>query len=98
MVILPLKTKAHKQRDQIQVKSKKPPGQSAHIGLGSLPDIILLSLAVVFVIIGMYEIMTLGPSSGYWAVMIAMVCFFWYYIRKNNRKPPGRGRLGKPKQ
>jgi hypothetical protein len=48
-----------------------------------LVEIILISLAVVFVIIGMYEIMTLGPSNGYWAVMLAMVFFFAYYIRKN---------------
>ena len=48
-----------------------------------LLDIILISLAVVFVIIGIYEIMTLGPSSGYWAVMLALVFLFAYRIRKN---------------
>jgi hypothetical protein len=48
-----------------------------------LLEIILISLAVVFVIIGMYEIMTLGPSHGYWAVMLAMIFFFAYYLRKN---------------
>jgi hypothetical protein len=48
-----------------------------------LTDIVLLSLSVVFIVIGMYEIMANGPSNGYWAVMMAMVCFFGYYIRKN---------------
>jgi hypothetical protein len=54
-------------------------------GKSKLFDIILISLSVVFVIIGMYEIMAIGPSSGYWAVMLAMVCFFYYYIRKGGR-------------
>jgi hypothetical protein len=48
-----------------------------------LSDIVILSLAVVFVIIAMYEIMAVSPSSGYWAVMLAMICFFYYFIRKN---------------
>lgn len=48
-----------------------------------LLDIILLSLAVVFLIIGIYEIMALGPTQGYWAVMLAMVFLFGYYTRKN---------------
>ena len=48
-----------------------------------LLDIILLSLAVVFVIIGVYEIMTLGPTNGYWSVMLALIFLFGYYIRKN---------------
>ena len=70
-------------------KQPPPPGlpikQSEEKG-NKLPEIILISLAVVFVIIGMYEIMTLGPSNGYWAVMLAMVFFFGYYIRKNKPK------------
>lgn len=65
-------------------KGKKKVGKLPEIATAhKLLDIVLLSLSVVFVIIGMYEIMTLGPTSGYWAVMLAMVCFFWYYIRKN---------------
>jgi uncharacterized membrane protein len=48
-----------------------------------LLNMILISLAVVFVIIGIYEIMTLGPSNGYWAVMLALVFLFAYQIRKN---------------
>jgi uncharacterized membrane protein len=48
-----------------------------------LLDIILLSLAVVFVIIGIYEIMVLGPANGYWAVALALVFLFGYQIRRN---------------
>jgi len=47
-----------------------------------LTDIIIISLAFVFIIIGMYEMMALGPSEGYWSVMIAIALFFWYQIRK----------------
>ena len=47
-----------------------------------LLDILLLSLAVVFVIIGIYEIMALGPSQGYWAVMLALLFLFAFYTRK----------------
>ena len=47
-----------------------------------LPDIILLSLAVVFVIIGVYEIMTLGFAKGYWAVMASFAFLFFYNYRK----------------
>jgi len=64
-------------------KQKKTEKQDPSPKSGSLLDIILISLAVVFVIIGMYEIMTLGASNGYWAVMVAMACFFGYYLRKN---------------
>lgn len=50
-----------------------------------LLEIIYLSLAVVFVIIGMYEIMVFGPASGYWAVMLAIIFLFAYQMRKNKR-------------
>jgi len=67
-------------------KKEKVGKQASPQNSGGLLSIILISLAVVFVIIGMYEIMTLGASNGYWAVMIAMACFFGYYIRKNPGK------------
>jgi len=50
-----------------------------------LIDIIILSLAVVFIIIGIYEIMRFGVGSGYWAVMLAVVLFFLYSYRKQSR-------------
>jgi hypothetical protein len=50
-----------------------------------LPDIILLALAVVFLIIGIDQIITLGFGHGYWAIMIALVFFFVYNLRRRKR-------------
>ena len=47
-----------------------------------LVDIILLSLAVVFIVIGAYEVMTVGLGHAYWSVMLALLFFFIYMIRK----------------
>jgi hypothetical protein len=47
-----------------------------------LVDILLLSLAAAFVIIGIYEMMALGVSFGYWAIMLSIVFFFLYGYRK----------------
>lgn len=51
-----------------------------------LTDILIISLAFVFLIIGMYEMMALGPENGYWSVMLAIALFFWFQIRKNKAK------------
>jgi hypothetical protein len=50
-----------------------------------LPDIILLSLAVVFLIIGIDQIMTIGFGSGYWAIMLTLLFFFVYTLRKRKK-------------
>lgn len=47
-----------------------------------LVDIILLSLAAAFVIIGIYEMMALGIGQGYWAIMLSIALFFYYGYRK----------------
>lgn len=47
-----------------------------------LVDILLLSLAVVFIIIGAYEIMTVGIGPAYWKLMLAIGLFFFYTYRK----------------
>ena len=47
-----------------------------------LTDTILFSLAVVFLIIGIYEIMTLGVGSAYWSIMLSIVLFFYFTLRK----------------
>jgi len=52
----------------------------------NLTSILLLSLAFVFLIIGMYEMMAIGPENGYWSIMMAIALFFWYMIRKNSQK------------
>jgi len=48
-----------------------------------LSNVLLFSLAVVFVIIGIYEMMALGVGNGYWAIMLSVVFFFLYLYRKN---------------
>ncbi len=50
-----------------------------------LPDIVLLSLAVVFLIIGIDQIITLGFAHAYWAIMLALILFFIYNLRRRKR-------------
>jgi hypothetical protein len=50
-----------------------------------LPDIVLLSLAVVFLIIGIDQIITLGLGNAYWAMMLALVFFFVYNLRRRKK-------------
>jgi hypothetical protein len=47
-----------------------------------LVDILLLSLAVVFIIIGAYETMTVGITTAYWKIMVSVGLFFFYSYRK----------------
>lgn len=49
-----------------------------------LLDVIILSLAVVFIIIGIHQILTIGFGDAYWALMLALILFFIYNFR--NRK------------
>ena len=48
----------------------------------NLINSILLSLAVAFVIIGIYEMMAVGVGEGYWAIMLSIALFFLYVYRK----------------
>jgi hypothetical protein len=48
-------------------------------------DVLLLSLAAVFIIIGMYEIMALGLGQAYWAIMLSVISFFIYSYRKRRK-------------
>ncbi len=47
-----------------------------------LVDILILSLAAFFVIIAIYETMTMGIGQAYWLVMMAVMLFFIYTYRK----------------
>jgi hypothetical protein len=47
-----------------------------------LADVILLSLAVTFSIIGVHQTMNVGFGKAYWAVMLALVFFFLYILRR----------------
>jgi hypothetical protein len=51
-----------------------------------LLDIIILSLAVVFLIIGIDQIITLGFASAYWAMMAALVFFFVFNFRRRKTR------------
>jgi hypothetical protein len=47
-------------------------------------DTLLLSLGVVFIIIGMYEVMAAGIGSSYLFIMLAIVSFLWFTYRKKS--------------
>jgi hypothetical protein len=48
-------------------------------------DTILLSLGVVFIIIGAYEVMSAGLGQAYTSIMLAMIMFFWFTYRKRSK-------------
>jgi hypothetical protein len=48
-------------------------------------DVLLLSLAAVFIIIGIYEIMAFGLGHAYWAIMLSVSFFFLYSYRKRKK-------------
>ncbi len=47
-----------------------------------LIDVLLLSLAVAFLIIGIHQIMTLGLGKAYWAIMLSLILYFAFNLRK----------------
>lgn len=47
-----------------------------------LAEVIFLSLAVAFVIIGIHQVMTVGFGNSYWALMLSLVFFFLYNLKK----------------
>lgn len=47
-----------------------------------LPEVILLSLAVALVIMGVHQVMTVGFGNAYWALMLALVFFFLFTLRR----------------
>lgn len=51
-----------------------------------LLDSVLLSLSVVFIIIGAYEVMAAGLGAAYGPLMLSLLLFFWYVYRKKFRK------------
>ncbi|MFZ6000964.1 MAG: hypothetical protein ACOYW3_10675 [Bacteroidota bacterium] len=50
-----------------------------------LTDAIILSLSVVFIIIGIYETMKWGIGHSYWSLMMATLLFFYFNYRKRTR-------------
>ena len=47
-----------------------------------LIDMLILSLAVVFLIIGIHRVMVGGLGDAYWALMLMMILFFLFVLRK----------------
>jgi len=47
-----------------------------------LPDVLLLSLAAAFIIIGIHQVMSVGFGNSYWALMLALLFFFLYNLRR----------------
>jgi hypothetical protein len=47
-----------------------------------LVDVLVLSLAVAFLIIGIHQTMILGIENAYWALMLALILYFVYNLRK----------------
>jgi len=47
-----------------------------------LIDVLVLSFAVAFLIIGIHQTMTLGFGKAYWAIMLALVLYFVFNLRK----------------
>jgi hypothetical protein len=47
-----------------------------------LVDVLVLSMAVVFSIIGIHQTMVLGIDKAYWALMLALILYFVYNLRK----------------
>ena len=63
-----------------------PFDRANHILLSmKLSDALLLSLSVVFIIVGAYEVMTVGLGMAYPSLMLAMLLFFWFAYRKKTR-------------
>lgn len=51
-----------------------------------LIDILIISASVVFLIIGIDQIITLGFAKAYWAVMLALILFFVFNLRRRRTK------------
>jgi len=47
-----------------------------------LTDVLILSFAVGFLIIGIHQVMTLGLGKAYWAIMLSLVLYFVFNLRK----------------
>ncbi|HTE34805.1 MAG TPA: hypothetical protein VK666_30720 [Chryseolinea sp.] len=50
-----------------------------------LVDVLVLSLAVAFLIIGIHQTMTAGIGNAYWAIMLSVALYFVFILRKKKR-------------
>ncbi len=51
-----------------------------------LPDIIILSLAVAFLIMGIHQVMTVGFQQNYYIFMLAIGMLMWFQLRRIKAK------------
>ena len=49
-----------------------------------LSQVLLLALAVAFVIMGIHQVITVGFGNAYWALMLALVFFFLFNLKRRN--------------
>jgi Flp pilus assembly protein protease CpaA len=47
-----------------------------------IPDVIIISLTVAFFIIAIHQTMTAGFGNAYWAIMLALLFFFVFNLRR----------------
>lgn len=52
-----------------------------------LIDTILLSVAFALLMIGVHQVMYGSWQENYWIIMLAIMMFGYYGLRKSNRKP-----------
>jgi amino acid permease len=50
-----------------------------------LIDVLVLSLAVAFLIIAIHQTMVVGFQKAYWLVMVALILYFVYNLRKKSK-------------
>lgn len=52
-----------------------------------LGDVLILSLALAFVIIGIHQSLTVGIGGSYAIFMFAVGLLFWFQLRRNKTNP-----------
>lgn len=50
-----------------------------------LGDVLILSLALAFIIIGIHQALTVGITGSYTIFMMAVALLFWFQLRKTKR-------------
>ncbi len=57
-----------------------------------LLDSLLFSFAILFMLIGIHQAMTVGYANSYWLFMLALATLMWYQVRKKNQKKTEQGK------
>lgn len=51
-----------------------------------LSDLFILSLSIVFLIVGIDQFIVLGLAHAYWAMMLSLVLFFVFNFRRRKTR------------